>query len=685
MKRKSNGCKFLYKSKCNLCDLQLIIYTPNHKSVTLTKGLDTFGPLRNLVTLHHQQQYYNFKKKTKNKLVHMTDISLVEWFLISLGLISLFILTLIYLTLRRIKHENDNIIQDKDAAKKMRSPSGSAIIKNTKVTNICIDRSIDILVYNVSHSDMILSIEAEGFEGSIYARPTFHKYNEIGVLINQALSECNNIPEMIKWEDGNIHYGYEVNIRVDTGHLRFRELEKSNILAAVKDGSLKYCYIKQIYFPLLATLVSKWMKQLDYDQIERTIYFVCGAGVPIHDHFEKELNSTHEMAKTMRRLLKTSYEGKFNIDLEVDVINSEKTNLFRYDENMYFVKKDLVPKIDEMRDNLVKDLTIQNKKSAEDWKKKFSVTVGFADGSSARVGAINSSLRHYRPSYIHFTHIKRFWLQKELDISDVEVHSFAEWEMNPAIDVKDLSSEDCKITQKGIVSEMVEEMNKFYNEFIGICNKRCHLSGSPFHELNEFWLRKTKKPVLSVLVVQNRDDEGELTGMIKLVRSTNMEVSMPTGSLCAERNAVGTALSQDLELQRRDILGVAVLGVSIPSETRPKSDTGPHSEKIKVPSSPIRKDVAMRSFKTARNDPNISTSTSSSSSPRSGSFDESATLGAIVDYLKVDDKDRNPLRPCGACTEWLMKIAEVNPRFFVVTFTDEMRQGVFIQEMADEL
>jgi hypothetical protein len=37
-----------------------------------------------------------------------------------------------------------------------------------------------------------------------------------------------------------------------------------------------------------------------------------------------------------------------------------------------------------------------------------------------------------------------------------------------------------------------------------------------------------------------------------------MEVSMPTGSLCAERNVIGNALSDDLTLARKDIKVVAV-------------------------------------------------------------------------------------------------------------------------------
>jgi hypothetical protein len=71
-------------------------------------------------------------------------------------------------------------------------------------------------------------------------------------------------------------------------------------------------------------------------------------------------------------------------------------------------------------------------------------------------------------------------------------------------------------------------------------------------ELETFWLRKTRKPVLSVLLVRKRGDP-----RVKLYRGVNMEVSMPTGSLCAERNVIGTALAADFTLQRDGLRMIA--------------------------------------------------------------------------------------------------------------------------------
>lgn len=44
--------------------------------------------------------------------------------------------------------------------------------------------------------------------------------------------------------------------------------------------------------------------------------------------------------------------------------------------------------------------------------------------------------------------------------------------------------------------------------------------------------------------------------------------------------------------------------------------------------------------------------------------------------------DMNPLKPCGACLEWLKKIAEVNPSLSVVTFTDANCNGVYVEEIS---
>lgn len=76
--------------------------------------------------------------------------------------------------------------------------------------------------------------------------------------------------------------------------------------------------------------------------------------------------------------------------------------------------------------------------------------------------------------------------------------------------------------------------------------------GGPLHS---FWLRKGHKPVLSVLAVRRPDGE------LAFHRGCNLEVSLPTGTLCAERNAIGSALAGNPALDRRDFVAIAVLGL----------------------------------------------------------------------------------------------------------------------------
>jgi cytidine deaminase len=112
----------------------------------------------------------------------------------------------------------------------------------------------------------------------------------------------------------------------------------------------------------------------------------------------------------------------------------------------------------------------------------------------------------------------------------------------------------------------------------------------------------------------------------------NVEVSMPTGTLCAERNAIGNALAADQSVARSDMLAVAVLSVSL------------DPEKSKVPAG-----SQGRSWK-----------------------DEVLAEVAL-----------NPLDPCGACMEWLKKISEVNPDFKVLTFTSTDCEKVFVTPIGD--
>jgi hypothetical protein len=72
----------------------------------------------------------------------------------------------------------------------------------------------------------------------------------------------------------------------------------------------------------------------------------------------------------------------------------------------------------------------------------------------------------------------------------------------------------------------------------------------------------------------------------------------------------------------------------------------------------------------------IKLSTNSNYRPTFGRGRSGSKTKRTVVVHRVDDI--NPLAPCGACNEWLKKIAESNPYFKVLTFTDADCNGVYI-------
>ena len=270
---------------------------------------------------------------------------------------------------------------------------------------------------------------------------------------------------------------------------------------------------------------------------------------------------------------------------DVQVIHLHSTtNLFRYDENIIFVKRELVPLIDSIRDGLAE-------KFGSKWREMMRVTLSFADGSSARISAINQSLRYYRPDYMHFWQLKTFWSENIICEDDVEIHSFEEISTEPAVDIE---SDNYSLNPH--VKLVIDEMVRFKEEFNRITNDCTDT------DLASFWLRKTRKPVLAVLLVQKGD-------VVKLYRGTNMEVSMPTGSLCAERNVIGSALADNISLKREDLKYIAVYSAkAIIENNKSRSGTGledklGYFDGIESPRSPLpgqkRKMMRMPSFDTS--------------------------------------------------------------------------------------
>lgn len=473
-------------------------------------------------------------------------------------------------------------------------------------------------------------------------------------------------------------------------------------------------------------------------------------GTPRNYTHERRGNSTKYCAELMQH-----YINRIFPDITVVLVHSESYNIFRYDENISFVKTQLLPKIQEYRDAHACSIAYPDEwqNSQHDYASarsfdpdaamNFHVSISFADGSPARTHAIQTCLRGFRPTYLHIWQLKTFWHDGKICGDDLEVFSFYEIETTPALDVNLLDNKDKESHQIRLV---INEMIQFKMDYLQAARASS--------DVQTFWLRKTKKAVLSVLLVQKGGDGEE-----KLHRGTNMEVSMPTGSLCAERNVIGTALAANPGLKREDLRMIAVLAVPLTGDDFSRDDVVDDDigevlagklqvvHEARLPKTKMKRSSSVSSFHSiveeASDPPSLSNShnvtplhaglacneinlppidvgtsidipliderkTDSSISfpgnPKSSSsagtpkkkirlYDQVANVSGEdtpsnntalgkkykrTIFLQTSTGDRNPLNPCGACNEWLKKIAESNPYFKVLTFTDADCNGVYV-------
>ena len=112
--------------------------------------------------------------------------------------------------------------------------------------------------------------------------------------------------------------------------------------------------IDGVYFPLLASILPKWRSSLqssagvgvrrEEDDVFKIIFLVSGVGMPRDQTSSTEGNSTEGTAELLEEWIRRSYG-----DVRVVRVHS-KTNIFRYDENIAFVKNELLPLVEHYRD-----------------------------------------------------------------------------------------------------------------------------------------------------------------------------------------------------------------------------------------------------------------------------------------------------------------------------------------------
>lgn len=403
--------------------------------------------------------------------------------------------------------------------------------------------SVQLLVHNISHADLVLSVNNIQRTLSVdqaIARPKFSCFRKISEDLYRNVTSSNvqsprtqsedqkslsirthpgyqvsdietaiyprykrvhnglNGGSLQPVQDSKVPVGFRINARPlllqDVSMLRFRRDDKNLVsnekapIVEAADPTCTECYIEAIYFPLLAILLPQWIEFTKFkEKVRFVIILISGRGSP-QDQDESAIdNSTKFTGQLMSLFIAREYP-------EIEIIHLHSTaNLFRYDDNVMFVNQNLKPLVDSYRNDLAQMY-------ASKWKENFHVAMAFADGSSARISAVQAALRQYRPQYFHYWQMKTFWGECKICFDDIEYHTYEVIAAQPAMRVE-MASKDVQL--------VVREMTSFIQDFQEILTHS--------NDLSSFWLRKSGKPVLAVLLVQK---PGELPKIYRGTKSS---------------------------------------------------------------------------------------------------------------------------------------------------------------------
>ncbi|CAK8990828.1 Uncharacterized WD repeat-containing protein all2124, partial [Durusdinium trenchii] len=580
----------------------------------------------------------------------------------------------------------------------------------------------EILVYNVSHVDLILGLLRDGVElgevdggekvrveslarKQVLARPRFNRFYPLSLKLKEsierhledlAILECSTVESgngLIEENTGGgaecaapERYGATEGAAGDEAHVGFA----LGAAGAVEEDSLKGLHLRpqdetlvsagshgdgapaivSVMFPLLSQVVELWLEMVDNEMFEsvteygresrKVLLLISGAGTPRNRSLDIRSNSTKGAAEIMRMFVERAFPG-----IEVACLDSG-LGVFHYDQNVRFCHEVLLPHIEDLRRPIVN-------RYGNEWQKRLRVTVALTDGSPARLAALNAALRTYRPNYLHMWQLKTFWHEHKLFRGDLFFQTFETMETKPPVPFGQLDRS---------ARMLVTEMRSYKEQFEKAREQHA------IDEMSTFWLRKSRKCVLSVLMVNGP------TGP-RFFRGMNLEVSMPTGSLCSERNVIGTALASDPTIKRCDFVMIAVLSMTLtPPPLATSAVDSPRgaasaaslaqvdSPLSATPSSPPTS-TPTRTPDTKPSGPRGAHPRSSGSRnrrPRLASGGLSTYSGGAAGPAARYHGELNPIAPCGSCNEWLKKIAEVNPTFKVVTFPNSACEEAFVRE-----
>lgn len=422
--------------------------------------------------------------------------------------------------------------------------------------------NLRILIHNIGHYDLYVVVRcADGSE--FIARPKAHYMRKVSERLERDLIG------MTRRGDARVDVQLREPFPLEHKRSKRHVLDLNDTLSrrlADCDGE-----VVALEFRNFTSVLSKFTQSTqDGDALHAL--FVSS------DTHDKELkgSSTHIVARLLTRFVETNFPH-----VKARTLPPLLDDPYRYSGMAPYMRTAVRPAVDRLISDHVGE-------GRSEWIRGIHLAISASTGTTPMISSLHEAFRDLTPSFLHVP--KARMRPAEDELHEAEYYAFGEITQHVAIPLNELTKRE---------QQLVNHMKKWRARYLEIVSAH-------ENELGQFWLRKGKKPVLAVLGVK----QGK---KYVFYSACNLEVSMPTGSLCAERNAIGSALAANPALRREEIKLVAVL--SLPE-------------------------------------------------------------------LKSDDiKAHNPLGPCGACMEWLRKVADVTPDVRILTFEDTNCDRVYVDHI----
>ena len=406
------------------------------------------------------------------------------------------------------------------------------------------------VLHNIGHHDLFIELFTKGGDRIGWCRPLSKSVAKIGEVLYKHIEQST----VSYFGQSSLRFEIDLSLPANTYRFEYNEKSRDSFIDRDTFELLRgEVMVRSVYAPLVQEIVlshepieylvgSPGRKQAtrpkSLDEISQVLIFLITAG--------QDKSSPLYIAKVIQKIIALRWAQDDNIDESKYSIECEHVNT-----NPHSITPSQLLSLERRVVSLAATIA---ERHGEQWRDLFKLYLSVSTGTTFMISALTLTFAEWSPvvqtisSARHILACTPSSPSRVYRPKDKELASIKEW---VAVDEVQLDS---------VALLAVNELRRWRTDYI----EQRQLRPTELKESNKeavFFHRKGLKEVLCVLVIIDRHGiEGD-PGDLVAIRGINLEVSLPTGTLCAERNAIGTALCRFPRLERRDIQAVAVLSL----------------------------------------------------------------------------------------------------------------------------